>query len=231
MERTSMPAAESARMADSRPEPGPDTRTSTVRTPWSRAMLAAFIAACCAANGVPLREPRKPSEPELFHDTVLPLPSEMVTMVLLNEARMCTNPWGTFLRSFFLNFLVLPFAAPAAAACAFAIFTISYGLCLGRSFLLVGNRTLARSLTRARIGVRSLAANRQIATVTETTIRPDFNQPLDVQRNILAEIAFYSAFAFDDLADAVDLFFAEVLDLLVGIDRTRRQNSGSPRVA
>ncbi len=29
-------------------------------------MLAAFEAACCAAKGVPLREPRKPSEPELF---------------------------------------------------------------------------------------------------------------------------------------------------------------------
>src|SRR5579872_5284617 len=85
------------------------------------------MAACCAANGVPLREPRKPSEPALFHETVLPMPSEMVTMVLLNDARMCTSPWGTFLRSFFLNFLVLPLAAPAAGACAFAIVEISYG--------------------------------------------------------------------------------------------------------
>src|SRR5881227_3041518 len=65
-----MPAAASARIADSRPDPGPLTRTSTVRTPWSRAMFAALAAACCAANGVPLRDPRKPSEPELFHDTV-----------------------------------------------------------------------------------------------------------------------------------------------------------------
>ena len=53
-------------MALSRPEPGPETRTSTERRPWSRAALAALTAACCAANGVPLREPRKPSEPELF---------------------------------------------------------------------------------------------------------------------------------------------------------------------
>src|SRR5579872_4148129 len=154
------------------------------------------MAACCAANGVPLREPRKPSEPALFHETVLPMPSEMVTMVLLNEARMCTNPWGTFLRSFFLNFLVLPFAAPAfavpaAAACAFAMIKISYWLCLGRSFLLVGNRALARALAGARIGVRSLATDRKIAPVAETTIRADFNQPLDVQRGILAKIAFH----------------------------------------
>src|SRR3954466_10499643 len=84
--RTSMPAAARARIADSRPEPGPETRTSTERSPCSRAILAAFIEACCAANGVPLRDPRKPSEPELFHEMVRPSPSAMVTMVLLKEA-------------------------------------------------------------------------------------------------------------------------------------------------
>src|SRR6266705_794533 len=84
--RTSMPAAASARIADSRPEPGPLTRTSTVRTPWSRAMLAALLAACCAANGVPFRDPRKPSDPELFQERTFPAWSEMVTMVLLKEA-------------------------------------------------------------------------------------------------------------------------------------------------
>src|SRR6202012_3009598 len=104
---TSIPAAARARMADSRPEPGPATRTSTARRPWSRAMLAAFEAACCAAKGVPLREPRKPSEPELFQLMVLPIWSVMVTMVLLNEAWMCATPYGTFLRSRFLNFLFL----------------------------------------------------------------------------------------------------------------------------
>src|SRR6188768_3852504 len=65
IERTSMPAVASARTADSRPAPGPLTLTSTVRRPDSFALLAAVNDACCAANGVPLREPRKPSEPEL----------------------------------------------------------------------------------------------------------------------------------------------------------------------
>src|SRR5579875_1339890 len=113
IERTSMPAAASARTADSRPEPGPLTRTSTERTPWSRAMLAAFTAACWAAKGVPLRDPRKPSEPELFHDSVLPCWSVMVTMVLLKLAWINTNPNGTFFRSRFLNFLPLPAFEPA----------------------------------------------------------------------------------------------------------------------
>src|ERR1700732_3790496 len=79
-------------------------------------MLAAFDAACCAANGVPLRDPRKPSEPELFHASTLPLMSEMVTMVLLKDACTCTSPCGTCLRSFFLNFFVLPFLSPAVEA-------------------------------------------------------------------------------------------------------------------
>ncbi len=59
-----------------------------------------------------LREPRKPSEPELFQLSVLPVWSVMVTMVLLNEAWMKTRPNGTFFRSRFLNFLFLP-ALPA----------------------------------------------------------------------------------------------------------------------
>ena len=73
-----------------------------------RAALAAPTAACCAANGVPLREPRKPSEPELFQLSVLPVWSVIVTIVLLNDAWMKTRPYGTFFRSRFLNFLPLP---------------------------------------------------------------------------------------------------------------------------
>src|SRR5450759_1723811 len=56
--------------------------THAVVPPW----LAALAAACCAAKGVPLRDPRKPSDPELFHETVFPLGSVMVTIVLLKEA-------------------------------------------------------------------------------------------------------------------------------------------------
>src|SRR5271167_3321933 len=90
-------------------------------------MLAAFDAACCAANGVPLRDPRNPSEPELFHDSTLPDISVIVTMVLLKEACTCTSPCGTCLRSFFLNVFFLPFFSGAGAppaATGFAIFKV-----------------------------------------------------------------------------------------------------------
>jgi small subunit ribosomal protein S11 len=51
------------RMAVSRPEPGPFTTTSTLRTPCSIARRAAVSAASCAANGVLLREPLNPTFP------------------------------------------------------------------------------------------------------------------------------------------------------------------------
>ena len=86
---TSMPIVCSARIADSRPAPGPFTRTSTLRMPNALAALPAAIAACVAANGVPLREPLKPIPPALDHATTAPSASVIVTIVLLNDAWMC----------------------------------------------------------------------------------------------------------------------------------------------
>ena len=59
-------------------------------TPW--AALPALIAACVAANGVPLREPLKPIAPALDHDTTAPSASVIVISVLLNDACTCTKP-------------------------------------------------------------------------------------------------------------------------------------------
>src|SRR5476651_2735066 len=102
----------SARTADSRPGPGPATRTSTFFTPCSWAATPAFSAATWAAKGVLLREPRKPQPPEVAHDRVFPWRSVMVMMVLLNDACTCATPSSTFLRAF-LGFLA-SFAAAAA---------------------------------------------------------------------------------------------------------------------
>src|SRR5271169_3110979 len=112
-------------------------------------MFAAFMAACCAANGVPLRDPRKPSEPELFHESTFPAGSAMVTIVLLNEAWMCAMPCDTCLRSFFLNVFFLPFFSGAAAPPAAAGFAIM-SFVLGRSSFVVGlkvNRCCERPTT------------------------------------------------------------------------------------
>src|SRR5690606_32002267 len=62
----------------------------------------AFSAATWAANGVDLREPRKPAPPEVAHDSALPWRSVMVMIVLLKEAWTCAMPSVTTRLTFFL---------------------------------------------------------------------------------------------------------------------------------
>src|SRR5690242_1526926 len=99
---TLMPRAFNERTADSRPGPGPLMRTSTDFTPYSCAARPAFSAAICAANGVDLREPRKPAPPDVAHDRALPWRSVIVTTVLLNDACTCTMASVTTRLVFFL---------------------------------------------------------------------------------------------------------------------------------
>src|SRR5271155_4948495 len=105
-----------ARTADSRPGPGPPTRTSTFLTPCSWAALPAFSAATWAAMGVLLREPRKPQPPEVAHESVLPCRSVIVMIVLLNDACTWAMASSTFLRAF------LGFLGPPAALCCCDVF-------------------------------------------------------------------------------------------------------------
>ena len=85
---TSRPAAVRERIAVSRPEPGPFTKTSTLRMPCSMARRAAASAAICAANGVDLREPLKPTWPAEDQAMTAPAGSVIETIVLLNVLLM-----------------------------------------------------------------------------------------------------------------------------------------------
>src|SRR5439155_16931810 len=107
---TSRPVTARDRMAVSRPDPGPFTKTSTLCTPCFWARRAAASAASWAANGVDLREPLKPTLPALAHESVLPCRSVIVTIVLLNVDLMWACPCATFFFSFLLGFLVLALA-------------------------------------------------------------------------------------------------------------------------
>src|SRR3954449_9143569 len=92
MPTTSMPVFWMVRIAVSRPDPGPFTTTSTLRTPCSMARRAAVSAASCAANGVDLREPLNPTLPAEAHAMVFPDWSVIVIIVLLNDDLMCAAP-------------------------------------------------------------------------------------------------------------------------------------------
>src|SRR6187401_2187102 len=88
IEPTSRPVACSERIAVSRPEPGPLTKTSTFFMPCSWARRAAASAASCAAKGVDLREPLKPTWPDESDAMTAPVGSVMEMIVLLNVLLM-----------------------------------------------------------------------------------------------------------------------------------------------
>src|SRR5215207_5179162 len=79
-------------MADSRPLPGPCTRTCTRRRPRFIASRPQFSAATVAANGVDFFEPLNPALPADPHARVLPRMSVMVTSRLLKVAAMWAMP-------------------------------------------------------------------------------------------------------------------------------------------
>src|SRR5512140_2381712 len=92
MDLTLRPIDWTARIAFSRPGPGPLTKRSTSWRPMAWAALMACSAARRAAKGVLLREPLKPTEPALPQQRVLASGSVTVTIVLLNDAKTCTGP-------------------------------------------------------------------------------------------------------------------------------------------
>src|SRR5579862_4711930 len=201
----------SARTADSRPGPGPATRTSTFFTPCSWAATPAFSAATCAANGVDLREPRKPQPPEVAQESVLPWRSVMVMIVLLKEACTCAIASSTFLRAF-LGFFGAAAAGAAAPDAGFAFSSaMRYALCLsGRCVQL--HCLLARALAGACVGARTLAAHRQSAAVTDAAPGPEVHQALDVHGYLAPQVALDGELG-DLRADGVHLRLGEVLHL------------------
>src|SRR5256884_8657637 len=99
------PAACSAVIADSRPDPGPFTLTSISLTPNFVALSAQVSAARWAAKGVLLRLPLNPTVPAEAKQSVSPLVSVIVTTVLLNVALIWAIPRLTLRRA--LRFLLL----------------------------------------------------------------------------------------------------------------------------
>ena len=67
----------------------------------------------------------------------------------------------------------------------------------------------------------------------ETAIRSDFHQPLDVERNLFAQISFDSMLFFDDLSDFVCIVVIQLTDLGVdvhagGFQNVVRQRTSDP---
>ena len=52
----------------------------------------------------------------------------------------------------------------------------------------------------------------------QSAVRTHLDVTLDIHRDFFAQVSFYRAFLFENLADLVDFIFAQVPDLLVEID-------------
>src|SRR5688572_24822592 len=104
-------------MADSRPDPGPCTRTCTRRTPRVTASRPACSPATVAANGVDFFEPLKPALPEEPQEIVFPCWSVMVIVVLLKVALTCATPSASMIRFVFFPVAIyfVTFFLPAIA--------------------------------------------------------------------------------------------------------------------
>src|ERR1035437_1449562 len=176
-------------MADSRPLPGPCTRTCTLFTPAVSASRAHCSAATVAANGVLFLEPLNPALPLEPHAIVLPRGSVMVTVVLLKVA--------------------LTWAMPSASTTFLVFFPIAIGL-LG--YLLLPGDRAARALLGTRIGVRALTADRKSTTVTGAAVGADIHQSLDVHRDFRAQRPFDAILLLDHLTELVPVGVAQVAD-------------------
>src|SRR5215210_2026082 len=235
----SRPAACSERIAVSRPEPGPLTKTSTFCMPWSMPLRAAASAVTWAANGVDLREPLKPAPPADSHAITLPSRSVSATIVLLNDVLMCAWPIGMF----FLTLrrprcgrrgagMVTSAGRPAPRSdddsrsclalrarhrCARASCDRSLRSLL-RRLLLTGDLHALGALARARVRLRVLTAHRQSATVADPAVAADLHQALDGLGALAAEVALNGVVAIDQIAKLRDLVVGQVADVGVRAD-------------
>src|SRR5574337_677925 len=202
MDTTRSPTEASAWTADSRPLPGPWTRTCTRRTPRFIASRPQFSAATVAANGVLFFDPLNPALPAVPHTSALPRMSVMVIRRLLNVAEMCAI--ASLSATFFARL-------PAGAGLTGAVM-----LLLGH--LLLARDGAARPLLGARVGVGALAAHRKTAAVPRAAIAADVHQALDMHGDFGPERAFHLHRALDVLPEPGDLRVAQVAHPGVGID-------------
>ena len=91
---------------------------------------------------------------------------------------------------------------------------------IGSSLLLLapGADGLLGTASLASIGLRPLAADREVPPMAEAAVRADLDEALDVQGHFPAEVALHLVAAVDHLPQPVDLVLGEVPDPGVGVD-------------
>src|SRR5215211_1588820 len=84
--------------------------------------------------------------------------------------------------------------------------------------LLLGDGCTSWTFASASVCVSSLAAHRQRATMSQTTIATDIHQPLDIHLDALAKIAFDLTLRFQNGAYTAQLVLTQISDASIDID-------------
>src|SRR5579864_2958545 len=155
----------SARTADSRPGPGPPTRTSTFFTPCSCAATPAFSA---AASGRPRQR------------VALTVGDSDDRVV---EGRMHVRDRIQHVLARLLGLLGRRRRRRAARLG----FLLSHSLCLSGGCVQL-DRLLARTLAGARVGTRALTAHRESAPMADAPPGSEVHEALDVHRGLAPQI-------------------------------------------
>src|SRR4051794_40020247 len=213
--------------------------------PCSCALRAAFSAAICAANGVDLREPLKPTWPAEAQLITFPFGSVIDTIVLLNVLLMCAAPWATFFFSLRRTFLAPAAARALGGMSLFGSFSSwprdamerprrrgparakrglgGAGVLLLLAGLLLAGDGLARALARAGVGLGALTVDGQAAAVPQPLVAPDLDLATDVARHLAAQVTLDSEVLVDVVAQLQQVLVAEILDAQVRADARRGQ--------
>ncbi len=203
MAATSNPAACSARIAASLPEPGPFTRISTFRIPRSMASRAAASAANCAAKGVLLRDPLNPTFPAEAHETTFPKVSVKETIVLLNVALITAIPLAS----------TGPFFLPRLLGLANSYLQIKPLL-----FLFLCAYLGSRPLVRPGIGAGTLTVNGQTFSMPQSPVRTNVHQALYVHINFCAERTLNLEISIDVRTNLCRFLIRQILDASIRIN-------------
>src|SRR4029453_4052010 len=85
-------------------------------------------------------------------------------------------------------------------------------------YLLLSGDRAARTLLRARVGMRPLPANGEAAAVTNSAVRADVHQALDVSRGFRPPAPLDPELLLDHLTELVHVGVGEIADPLRRID-------------
>ena len=174
---TSRPAVCRARIAASRPEPGPLTiDLDGLQTVLHGGLGGRLGCGLSREGGGLFLLPRKPMPPAEAQEMALPLVSVMVTMVLLKEELICTAPR--------FNVLALSAASADLLPC-----RCCHYISLPYFFLLAMVRF--GTLAGTGVGLAALAADGQALPVAQAAVAADLGQALDVQRHAAAQVALH----------------------------------------